>query len=208
MSEYLIQGESLTALADEIRVLSGAEGTMGLDAMKSNVNTANSAVSAALSALVDKGVDVPDGSNVSGLAELIGMIESGGKVATGTFTPADTTSDITITHGFGEMPVFFIALPEDSYNYSSGKSMYQKRFVFLYKSSGATSDAYAWAHDTIGSNKVYASNRTYINSSFTGLLGTVIYLTDQTIVLHQSKLDSTNGLGSSLSTYIWYAIGG
>lgn len=78
MSEYLIQGESLTALADEIRVLSGTEGTMGLDAMKSNVNTANSAVSAALSVLVDKGVDVPDGSNVSGLAELIAALEVGG----------------------------------------------------------------------------------------------------------------------------------
>lgn len=72
--------EKMTALADEIRVLSGTEGTMGLDAMKSNVNTANSAVSAALSALVDKGVEVPDGSNVSGLAELIAALEVGGGI--------------------------------------------------------------------------------------------------------------------------------
>lgn len=34
----------MTALADEIRILSGTEGTMGLDAMKTNVNQANSNV--------------------------------------------------------------------------------------------------------------------------------------------------------------------
>ena len=34
----------MTALADEIRILSGTEDTMGLDAMKTNVNQANSNV--------------------------------------------------------------------------------------------------------------------------------------------------------------------
>ena len=114
MSEYLIQGETLTSLADEIRVLSGSEGTMGLDAMKSNVNTANSAVSAALSALVDKGVDVPDGSNVSGLAELIGMIEAGGaKIASGTFVPNEDIRSFSISHNLGVIPTFAVWVLSD-----------------------------------------------------------------------------------------------
>lgn len=83
----------MTALADEIRILSGTEDTMGLDAMKNNVNAANSAVSAALTALTEKGVEVPDGTIVSGLAELIGAIETGGNIldcsyAAGSFTVA------------------------------------------------------------------------------------------------------------------------
>lgn len=83
--------EKMTALADEIRILSGTEDTMGLDAMKNNVNTANSAVSAALTALTEKGVEVPDGTIVSGLAELIGMIEAGGdfEVVAGTYNSAE-----------------------------------------------------------------------------------------------------------------------
>lgn len=114
MSEYLIQGETLTALADEIRVLSGSEGAMGLDAMKSNVNTANSAVSAALSALVDKGVEVPDGSNVSGLAELIGALEVGGvKVVSGTVTFSSTQFSYEF---LSDPPDIFIVYKEDENN--------------------------------------------------------------------------------------------
>ena len=44
MSEMIVQRESLTAIADEIRILSGTEGTMGLDAMKTNVSEANANV--------------------------------------------------------------------------------------------------------------------------------------------------------------------
>lgn len=91
--------EKMTALADEIRILSGTEGTMGLDAMKNNVNAANSAVSAAITALTEKGVEVPDGTNVTGLAELISAIESGGstlwnggKFTIGSFVLAEETA--------------------------------------------------------------------------------------------------------------------
>lgn len=37
--------QKMTALADEIRTLSGTTGTMGLDAMATNVNQANTEVS-------------------------------------------------------------------------------------------------------------------------------------------------------------------
>lgn len=39
--EYLVKDTSLTAIADEIRVLSGKTGTMGLDTMASTLNTEN-----------------------------------------------------------------------------------------------------------------------------------------------------------------------
>ena len=67
-------------------------------------------VSAALSAIADKGVTVPDGSNSDALRELILSIEAGGsasgfaKVATGTIIPSSDTDSITISHGLGQLP--------------------------------------------------------------------------------------------------------
>ena len=44
MAEYIIQGETLTSLADEIRVLSGSESAMATSTMVSTVNEANTEV--------------------------------------------------------------------------------------------------------------------------------------------------------------------
>lgn len=68
MSEMIIQRESLTAIADEIRILSGTEGTMGLDAMKSNVSEANANVDteADLIAQISAALEGKTGSGGSG----------------------------------------------------------------------------------------------------------------------------------------------
>lgn len=70
-------------------------------------------ITAALAAIADKGVTVPDGSTSDALASLIASIEAGGggtnidwrgfPVLTGTFTPStDITSDYTISFQEGE----------------------------------------------------------------------------------------------------------
>lgn len=67
-------------------------------------------IAAALAAIADKGVTVPDGSTSDALAELIANIEAGGggaHVTTGTITPASAAKQ-TITHGLGEVPTYFI----------------------------------------------------------------------------------------------------
>jgi hypothetical protein len=64
-------------------------------------------VSDALVALEEKGVTIPDGIKVDGLADLIAAIESGGGNLNGVwglFTPANT-SLVTIDHGLGKRPV-------------------------------------------------------------------------------------------------------
>lgn len=65
MAEMLIQSESLTAIADEIRVLSGTTNAMGLDAMGNYMNEANTNISTETnliaqisSALESKGVSI------------------------------------------------------------------------------------------------------------------------------------------------------
>lgn len=76
MAEYLIQSEDLVAIADKIRVLSGSEDTMSLDAMRDKIGDANISVEAALSALINKGVNIPDGANIGNIADLIGSVEA------------------------------------------------------------------------------------------------------------------------------------
>lgn len=65
-------------------------------------------VSAALSAIADKGVTVPDGSTSDALASLIASIEAGGgaKIITGEFTLSTVASGVSIEHNLGEVPNF------------------------------------------------------------------------------------------------------
>lgn len=60
-------------------------------------------ITAALAAIADKGVTVPDGSTSDALAGLIASIEAGGGslIAAGSITPASNGA-ITITHNFGD----------------------------------------------------------------------------------------------------------
>lgn len=118
MSEYLIQGETLTGIADKIRPLLGLTGTMTPEQMQTNLTTEQANIAAALAALAEKGVEVPEGANSNALAGLIAAIESGGaKVASGTVTPANNNS-ITIEHGLGEKPNVFFWFGQDFVNHT------------------------------------------------------------------------------------------
>lgn len=66
-------------------------GTVSMD------NTVDNAVAAALAALTEKGVTVPAGANVTGLADLIAAVESGGEgnISAGTFTPSEDMTKFT-----------------------------------------------------------------------------------------------------------------
>ena len=75
-------------------------------------------VSAALAAIADKGVTVPDGSTSDALAELIAAIESGGAsgfaaVATGERTLSTSMSNVNVLHGLGQIPdVVILYIPD------------------------------------------------------------------------------------------------
>lgn len=68
----------MTAMANSIRALLGLTGTMGLDAMATHIGTEKTNVDNALTAIADKGVEVPSGANSGNLAELIASITGGG----------------------------------------------------------------------------------------------------------------------------------
>lgn len=73
---------------------------------------ASSFASAIVAAVEGKGVTVPDGTLLDGMATLIESIEAGGgaKIATGSFTPTAGCNYYEITHNLGEKPTLAICL--------------------------------------------------------------------------------------------------
>ena len=76
-------------------------------------------VSAALTAIADKGVTVPSGSTSDALHDLILSIEAGGdsvfaKVATGTITPSSDLISLRVDHELGVTPNFALIYLEGS----------------------------------------------------------------------------------------------
>ena len=70
------------------------------------------AKSAIKTAIEGKGVTVPSGTLLDGMAALIESIEAGGgNVASGSFTPADRLSDVTVEHGLGVAPSTIVVVP-------------------------------------------------------------------------------------------------
>ena len=109
----------MTAIADLIRGLRGVSGKMGLDAMKGHLQDEQDGLDSALAALTEKGVTVPDGTKVDGLAALIAAIEAGGGsgpeianyyVFGGAFTPSEDVSSnlvLATTESLG-LPIGYI----------------------------------------------------------------------------------------------------
>ena len=68
------------------------------------------AKSAIKTAIEGKGVTVPNGTLLDGMAALIESIESGGgggtKISIGTYTPTNGTAHITVPHMLGVIPTF------------------------------------------------------------------------------------------------------
>lgn len=75
-------------------------------------------ITAALAAIADKGVTVPDGSTSDALAGLIASIEAGGgsgvKIASGTIVLSEPASQVEFVHDFGEDVNFFAIFTSES----------------------------------------------------------------------------------------------
>ena len=73
--------------------------------VQTQIDRISGAVQSALAALTEKGVTVPSGTKVDGLAALIAAIEAGGvNIATGSFTPAADTTFYNIEHNLNKPP--------------------------------------------------------------------------------------------------------
>ena len=111
MSKYHIDGNTLTAIADAIRNISGSSDGMTTDEMITSCDDTSSAIQEIVSILAEKGADV---SSYSGIADLPGIIAAmsgsgatNAELATGSITPSEATKTITVIHGLGRIPHWF-----------------------------------------------------------------------------------------------------
>lgn len=101
---------AMTAIADKIRALLGISGTMGLDAMATNLTTVQTNVTNAFTAVGNKGGTVPSSKTSGNLASAINGIPIGVTVQrkTGTFTSRGNNA-VSVNCGLAPDMVIFYA---------------------------------------------------------------------------------------------------
>lgn len=201
MSEYMIDGVLLTNIADAVRAVDGSSSTLTPAQMQARLTAVKHSIDAALSALTAKEVEVPSGSNIHGLADLIAAIKVGvsapglAKAATGTVTTSVTRlREIEITHGLGVVPVFAVLYVETD--------KFDKRGVMgsiIFKLSDGY-DLYINAgHNSSGKRGVYFSSKDRLTN--TSLNETkVIFKSD--LIISGSNSITTESFDTH-TTYRW-----
>ena len=96
---------------------------MSIQTELTRITNAKAAIKAAIEG---KGVTVPDGTMLDGMAALINSIEGGGcTITSGSFTPAsDPTYGYTVTHGLGKIPEVFVCWITQEFTGTSSRSYF------------------------------------------------------------------------------------
>ena len=173
--------------------------------VQSEITRLENAKAAIKAAIEGKGVTVPDGTLLDGMATLIESIEAGGgNFATGTFTTTDDiTSDVVINHNLGVKPKFIIVLCTEYSAYSSSNPK-KLSFYYLYQY-----DSTSYAHKYQEPDSSTASYKSgSINISENGSAGAWyrVNVDETTFTLKQAKISSKYGIGAS-SGFFWLAYG-
>ena len=159
-------------------------------------------------AIEGKGVTVPDGTLLDGMAALIESIEAGGggsgNFATGTFTTTDDiTSNIVINHNLGVKPKFIIVLCTDGQAYSkSSPALLSFYYIYHYSST-----VYGHKYQPPSSSAAAFKNESISNSG-SGTTGGWyrVNVDETTFTLKQANISSEYGIGASTS-FFWIAYG-
>lgn len=157
-----------------------------------------------VAAVEGKGVTVPDGTLLDGMAALIESIEAGGNFATGTFTTTDDiTSNVVINHNLGVKPKFIIVLCTNGPTYQSS-SVNWLCFYYLYQYN-STFYGMKYQSPSTGGASYDAS---LISQSANGTTGAwyKVNVDETTFTLKQARISSKYGIGASQS-FFWIAYG-
>lgn len=168
------------------------------------------AKNAIATAIEGKGVTVPDGTLLDGMAPLIEAISAGGGMnfVTGTFTTTDDiTSNIVITHDLGVKPqLFFVACSRDIKRAYSGSTPLV--MVFAYFMMDNEADQYLCRYQKVD-NSSSEYGKESVSNSGTGTTGLWyrFNIDETTVTLKQSAINSKYGIGAS-TDFFWIAYGG
>ena len=173
--------------------------------VQSEITRIESAKTAIATAIEGKGVTVPEGTKLDGLAALVESIEAGGgNFATGTFTTTDDiTSNVVINHNLGVKPKFIIVLCTNSQTYSNS-AINGLSFYYLYQYS---SEQYGHKYQSPSDSQAgYASGLIRDAENGSILAWYRVNVDETTFTLKQEKISYKYGIGASLS-FFWIAYG-
>lgn len=160
--------------------------------IQSELTRLTNAKAAIQTAIEGKGVTVPSGTLLDGMASLIEGIEAGGgsvDVITGTFTPASNpTYGYTVTHNLGKVPFFVLV--------NAGESITGGTQTRMVNTIGCDSAGYNMYTDIYNST-IRTSNS---SNSITSSNGSIRNANETTF-----RIAPTNVL--TTITYSWVAIG-
>ena len=168
------------------------------------------AKTAIATAIEGKGVTVPEGTKLDGMAALVEAISAGGGMnfVTGTFTSTnDITSNIVITHDLGAKPqLFFVACSKNTKNAYSGSS--PEVMVFAYFMMDNNKQSYLCRYQKVNSSTA-EYGKDSVSKSGTGTTGLWyrFNIDETTVTLKQSTINSQYGIGAS-TDFFWIAYGG
>lgn len=167
--------------------------------VQSEITRLQNAKAAIKTAIEGKGVTVPDGTLLDGMAALIESIEAGGggggNIVAGTYTPASTqTNRVTVTHNLGKKPTGVLFA---KYHYDINR--------------GADTVLFLWQSGKIGIRYFVYSGSTIVVSQLS-----VSGANTQVHAQNQSNADIVCGLTETTfqtpknlyaGTYIWVVFG-
>ena len=158
-------------------------------------------------AIEGKGVTVPDGTLLDGMASLIESIQAGGgglgEVTYGTITPADMQANtLEIEHGLGVRPAFvLICAKDDANDVYSRSSPKGQSFIYVIRDFSVSRQNYLSRYQ-YSDNVKYNSDGVY-ESIGTGL-GYYIAMSDTSIIW--AKRNTSYGFGYRQSSFFWVAV--
>ena len=178
--------------------------------VQTEITRIESAKTAIATAIEGKGVTVPEGTKLDGMAALVEAISAGGGMnfVTGTFTTTDDiTSNIVITHDLGVKPqLFFVACSKDTERAYSGNP--PKVMVFAYFMMDNNKKIYLSRYQNVGSSdSKYGADSAHLSGTGTTGLWYRFNIDETTVTLKQSAINSQYGIGAS-TDFFWIAYGG
>ena len=169
--------------------------------VQTEITRIESAKTAIATAIEGKGVAVPEGTKLDGLAALVEAISAGGgEVAYGTITPADmTAAQLEIEHGLGVMPGFvMICAADDTNSVYSSREPYGHSFIYA---------CYLGTYNGFrryGTRYQYSSSVKYSIGNINVSLGGGLTLSETSIIW--TNQNTSYGFGQNPAPFLWIAI--
>ena len=169
---------------------------MSIQTELTRITNAKAAIKAAIEG---KGVTVPDGTLLDGMAALIESIEAGGGgivYTSGTlvFSSSTKCGGYELTHGLGQIPQIFIIISKNQGN-SDYSLFYYTEISEGLRNLGYNADKFCCAYSNIGVNYIYRTSM----------------IVNQVNTMDENKItfrDPYGGYFDNKQAYSWIAIGG